>query len=67
MSVRYRVTAPYVTARSAEAAMLMPAPWKQALAVSGYNRGAILPESVPAEDIGNLLGLRMIEPVEETT
>jgi hypothetical protein len=64
--VRYRVTAPYVTCRSAEAAMQLAALGRhQDLATSGYNQGSVLPESVPAEDIAHLLASRMIEPVPD--
>lgn len=60
---RYRVVAPYVTARSTEAARQVP--WPQATAISGYNAGAILPESVPADDIAHMLAAGLIEPVPE--
>jgi hypothetical protein len=66
MSTRYRVVAPYVTCRSAEAGALLAAMGgRQALAVSGHNQGAILPESVPAEDIAHLLAVGQIEPTPE--
>jgi hypothetical protein len=66
---RYRVVAPYATCRSREAARLMAtlAPYRppQELAISGYNRDAILPESVPQEDLDRLLAVGHIEAVEE--
>jgi hypothetical protein len=61
--MRYRVTALHVTARSAEAAELLPPGWKQELCVTNYSQGAILPESVPRADLDHLLRLGMIEPV----
>jgi hypothetical protein len=63
--VRYRVVAPYITARSAEAVQLLPSPWRRDLALSGYHAGVLLPESVPAEDISNMLRAGLIEPVPE--
>jgi hypothetical protein len=59
--VRFRVVAAYVTCRSAEAALLLPGR-KQVLAHSGYNAGALLPESVPQEDLDHLLANHLIEP-----
>ena len=58
---RYRVVAKYVTCRSAEAARMLAPSWKQSLAISGYNAGALLPESVPQEDLDRLLEAHLIE------
>jgi hypothetical protein len=51
--------------QKAEAAKLLPPQWKQELATSGYDRDAILPLSVPEEDLNKLLFAGLIESVEE--
>lgn len=66
---RYKVVAPYATARSGEAARVLASltPYRppQEYAISGYNRGAVLPESVPTEDLDRMLATGQIEAVEE--
>jgi len=69
----YRVTAPYVTCRSASASAAAwgSAPgWADSWPVSRsdiaqFHEGAVLPDDVPQEDIDHLLAVGLIEPVED--
>jgi hypothetical protein len=59
---RFRVIAPYVTARTAAAAGMLPG--GRTWTVIGFYRDAFLPEDCPAEDVDRLLGKDMVEEVE---
>ncbi len=62
-TTRYRVIAPYVTARSPGSAFTIGD--RRPVQIFGYHRDVVLPPDVPAEDIERLLRKGMIAEVSQ--
>jgi len=60
---RYRVLAPYITARVGGLGGIIPGA-RGGYGVCGFYAGAVLPADVPAEQVARLLRRGLIEAVE---